>query len=169
MRTGTLNRDLPGQFSTWTKGTRVQVKGCKHLPTVIIKRTEGQGLNLTDVMGNVPRAYITMNVSRSKRQQDLSKRLEKHGLARKNCGIAAIQVLLSLNSSPMSHAERLKNNRKECGTNTIGVLILAGLAAYNAQACHYHATEQGAQWLRDLEAIGALQYIQEAQPGEVQP
>lgn len=61
MSTGTLNRDVAGNFTTWDKGTRVRVSYPKGFPGCKIERIGTLGLNAIDVMFCAPLEAVTLD------------------------------------------------------------------------------------------------------------
>lgn len=87
-----------------------------------------------------------------KNQSNYTRILDEHGLYHPRCGIAAIHLLVRLQSQPMTKDERVNTSRKTSGASSMGVLILAGLAAFDAPAKAYRTTEKGTAWLAALAA-----------------
>ncbi len=92
----------------------------------------------------------------SRNQSNFARALQLHGLHHPSCGVAAIQLLQSLQKEAMTHEVRVSSSKKSQGASCMGVCIRAGLAVYEAATKLYKITPKGAQWLKDLKAKGLM-------------
>jgi hypothetical protein len=82
----------------------------------------------------------------------------KLGVIKPNIGLHGLRDLIQLSKapSPARPVTPTISNTRYSKLRHVGLLISNGLAVFNRQHSHYEITDEGRQWLVDLQAHGII-------------